>query len=81
MSQTTIKGYVEGPRWAGIDCAMRTMAFMNDLEIEIDIEKGWLIHVFRYKVTGEQSGIEAFRKELRDSLEDYNRRIDAINAT
>lgn len=71
MAQT--RGYISGPRWAGIDEFLFKLAFKHHLEIEITNQIKKLLHVtYYFTIHGDINDIERFNKEYKSTIEDYN---------
>jgi len=51
----TIKSYIEAPRWAAFPEFLRNRCFVLGLDLEIDIDKGWIRETVRFKIEGKES--------------------------
>lgn len=71
----SIKGTGSGPRGGGLDQAIKDIAFMNDVEVEIERETSWLREHVRYTVTGTKEKLGDFRKDFIATIEAHNKRI------
>jgi len=68
----TIRSWVEGPRWAAFPRFLKKAAIQYDIDIEMEIENGWIRQFVSYKLKGPKSIVERCEKNIRLSLEEYN---------
>lgn len=59
-------------RTAGMSKAIKETAWVIGLDIEMDIDKGWIFESVRFKVTGTDDQVRRFAKWYQDSVNDYN---------
>ena len=69
----TIRSAVEGPRWAKLPQFLRDRCFILGLELEMEIDKGWICENVRFEIEGPESKLRRFKRELEESIEAYNR--------
>jgi hypothetical protein len=72
MATATYRNIVEGPRWAGFPSVIRDGAFQENLDLTINVEKGFLTEKVRFVVTGEAPNVERFRRNLLACIKEYN---------
>ncbi len=68
----TIRSSIEGPRWAKFRSVVRGVGWERDLELELEIEKGWVRETVRFKVVGTETKLRRFMKILDESVNEYN---------
>ena len=69
----TIRGTVEGPRWAKFPQFLRDRCFILGVELEMEIDKGWIRENVRFKIEGNESKVRRIMREIKESIEVYNR--------
>ena len=69
----TLKSYGEAPRWAGLSTFLRKVAWMLDLDIKINIEKGFIRETVFFEVEGTESKLLRFKEITEDVSRDYNK--------
>jgi len=67
------RSYIEGPRWAGLSTFLRNEAYRLNLELTLDIEKGWIRETVRFEVNGPTEKIKLFFKQIEVALNDLNK--------
>jgi len=68
----TIKSYIEGPRWARIDKAIKNACWELGLKCEVERDTTLLRETVRFKVEGEESKLRSFKDGLESSLQKWN---------
>lgn len=69
----TFKSYIEGPRWACIPTYLRKLAIIVDVEIDVNVDKGFLRETVFYEVTGTESKLQKFKKIFAQSIKEYGK--------
>ena len=72
MSETTYRQILEGPRLAGFSTAIKDYCWENNIDLKIEVDKGWLRETIRLSVTGPEYKIKHFKKALNDTMERWN---------
>ena len=66
------KGWYEAPRWAKFKKYLTETCFYHDLDLEIDIDKGFIRESGVFKVTGSEKDVSRFITEYHQTAELYN---------
>jgi hypothetical protein len=69
---TTYSQIVQAPRWAGLSSFIRDLAFLYQVKLNIEVEKGWIAEKIRFVADGEPDAIDRFRGSLDDAMNKYN---------
>lgn len=67
------KTILKGSRFAGMSIFLRDMAFGMGLELQIEVEKGFIQETVRFKVEGIESKVREFVADLDASLKAHNK--------
>ena len=59
-------------RTAGFSKAVKQTAWVIGLDLDIDIDKGWIFETVRFKVSGDDDKVRRFAKWYQDSINEYN---------
>ena len=65
------KNWWQGPKRLKVESFLRDQAMILDLDITIEIEKGWLSEHGRYWVTGEESKVNEFQRMVQLAIASY----------
>ena len=68
----TWNSFIEGPRWAGASKVIKNLAWMLGLELDMEVDNGWIRETIRFKVSGPLSKVENFRDSIVNAVENYN---------
>lgn len=74
------RGIIEAPRWAGVPSALRDIAFMEGVDLKLDIDKGWVRETVRFSVTGESDFVRRFVRALSASINAYEQTRDQVGS-
>ena len=66
------RSWIEGPKFAGLKTFLKTGAFIYELEIEIESDRGWFTEMVRYEVKGPRSKVLEFERSIKESIEAHN---------
>lgn len=69
---TTYSQILQAPRWAGISSFIRDLAFLYQLKITIEVEKGWIVEKARFVADGAPENIDGFCQRLDEAMKKYN---------
>jgi hypothetical protein len=69
----TWKNSIEGPRWASFPTFLRDECWMRDLDLRIEVEKGWIRETVRFEIKGPKPEVDRFRQEVERAIEAYNK--------
>lgn len=72
MQQKTSSTVYEAPRWAGVSCYLKDQAFLLGVQLEIEVEKGWIRENGRFRVTGPADKVDQFMAEFEEAGRRYN---------
>jgi hypothetical protein len=67
------KGYIKAPRWAGLQSALKRYAWLQNFDIDIISEKGFITEEIYFTIDGTQNQIEQFKKDFIKAVADYNK--------
>jgi hypothetical protein len=76
---TVYRGFIEGHRWARLQSMLRTEAMCADVDIELTVDKGWIMETVWYKVSGQPENVAEFRKEVKKTIAEYEKRVAGID--
>jgi hypothetical protein len=71
----SVRDYIEGPRWANIPSFLKKLCWEMDLELKLEVDKGWIRETVFFTVTGEHEVVELFGGRFRESIKAYNSRM------
>ena len=60
-----IRATIEAPRWMRIPSKIKDLAWMNKVELKIETDKGWIFEDIRFSVTGKESNLCSFQRDIR----------------
>lgn len=63
----------EAPRWAKVAYEIKRLAAINDLTVNIDTDKGWIIEQGIVTLQGSQDDINMFKYYFKQAVEEYNK--------
>ena len=69
------KSYIEGPRWAGIQSALRKGAWDVGLDIEFTVEKGLLRETVFFEVMGDVDSVVGFKRGVEAMVREWEKPI------
>lgn len=69
---TTYSQIVQAPRWARLSSFIRDLAFLYQVTLNIEVEKGWVVEKIRFIADGDPDSIDKFRGSLDDAMNKYN---------
>jgi len=69
------KNYIEGSRTAHIPEWIKKYAWTHDLELNMNVDKGWISKTVYFEIIAEENKINKFIKDLNLAIDDYNHRI------
>jgi len=58
MSVGQYKNWIESPKWASVPLFIKNLAFDLDLELQIEVDKGFIRETTHFKVNGEDKKID-----------------------
>jgi len=64
-----LRTIIQGPKWAGLQKLLRDAAWMSDVAIRLEVERGIITETIRFEVIGTESGIEKFRSGISEAVE------------
>mgnify|MGYP007077385295 CR=1 FL=1 len=67
-----IRSWWEAPRWAGVESAIKNLAWELGLECETEVDKGFINETGRYWVSGTESKLKEFKHRLKLAIKNYN---------
>lgn len=70
----TFSNYIEGPRWARCDKAIKNGAWELGLKCDVERETSLLFETVRFRVEGDADKIEIFRRRMVSAVESWNGR-------
>lgn len=70
----TLKSMIEAPRWAGASKFIKNLAWELGLELQIEVDKGFIRETVRYKVSGTESKLRNFQRIFEQSCAEYQNR-------
>lgn len=71
MANGIIRSWIEAPRFANGPTFLKNLAWQLGLNIEIEVDKGWLRETVRFKVEGEEGKLRKFKVVLEEALQEY----------
>ena len=66
------RSYVEGPRWARFDIALRKYSVDHGLAIDIDRQTTWLQEIVYFTVYGSDAQISRFQAAMNQAIREWN---------
>jgi len=70
----TYSNVLSGPRWSGLNHALKQTAYIHRLRFdEYDEDKGWLRTSVYFRVAGTLENIKAFITDMSQAVKDYNK--------
>lgn len=66
------KGYIEGPRWAGIADGLKKAAYGLGLDISTETEKGFLRETVYYTIEGEENKVNRLIRAIKSIVDDQD---------
>lgn len=60
------RGIMTGPRWADISSFLKNTAWMYNLDISVEIDKGWITKTVRFAVEGDSEDIDKFHIAIEE---------------
>lgn len=70
------RGYVTAPRFAGVPTFIKNLCHMLDLNLDIDVDTGWITQTTRYTICGAEETVRSFEKQLNDALKNYEKGVN-----
>lgn len=71
MANGIVRSWIEAPKFANVPTFLKNLAWQLGLDIEIEVDKGWLRETVRFKVEGEEDKLRKFKVVLDESLQEY----------
>ena len=71
MSNAIVRSWVEAPKFANVPTFLKNLAWQLGINIEIEVEKGWLRETVRFKVEGEETKVKKFISVFNQAAEEY----------
>jgi hypothetical protein len=71
----SVRSFVEGPRWANFESALKNYAWVAGLDIKTNVEKGLFRETVRFEVSGEDKAIDQFFKDIHYSVGEWNKTL------
>ena len=72
---TLYRSLIEAAKWAGAQKLIRDLAWMYNLELDLQVDRGWFLETVRFSVRGDSDKVALFRDDLSEAILDYQRRI------
>jgi hypothetical protein len=72
MTNVTFRTHIEGPRWANARQFLLDTAYKLDLDIKTEVIKGWFTERIYFTVTGSDSNVDRFKRQVQQALLQYN---------
>lgn len=66
-----IESYIEGPRWARFDIAIRNACWELGLKCEVERDTSFLRESVRFKIEGKESDLLIFKRGLESSIQEF----------
>jgi len=70
--QGTLKFTLEGPRWADIPAFVRDYCFRRDIELDMQVDKGWIFVKCYVKMKGDHDMMLRAKRDIIRTIEQYN---------
>lgn len=71
MSNAIVRSWVEAPKFANVPTFLKNLAWQLGINIEIEVDKGWLRETVRFKVEGEEAKVKKFISVFNQAAEEY----------
>lgn len=72
MSKYSFKSTITGLKCTNFPSYLRDVAFLNNLKLEIDVEKHWIRETTRFKLIGDKDVLEKVIKEIYRDIKNFN---------
>ncbi len=71
MSNAIVHSWVEAPKFANVPTFLKNLAWQLGVNIEIEVDKGWLRETVRFKVEGDEEKVKKFASIFNKAAEEY----------
>jgi hypothetical protein len=71
MANVIVRSWVEAPKFANVPTFLKNLAWQLGLNIEIEVDKGWLRETVRFKIEGEEAKVKKFTFVFNQAAEEY----------
>ena len=71
MSNAIVRSWVEAPKFANVPTFLKNLAWQLGIDIEIEVDKGWLRETVRFKVEGDEMKVKKFISVFNQAAEEY----------
>ncbi len=73
VSNATWSNYAYAPRWAKLSTAIRDLALITYVDLEVlEVEKGLIREHIRFRISGNDSAVRHFRTAFFNMMRRYN---------
>ena len=73
MAQIIAKSCIKCSRWAKFPIFIKNVCFLNDVEVILDIDKGFIRETIRVEITGEKLKVKKVARIIETSVKKYNK--------
>lgn len=68
---------IEAPRWARFPKALRNLCFEMGLDLDMEVERGWLREMIRIRVSGAETELAKLQYAVYATIDEYQMRLQA----
>lgn len=80
MAQGKWVDVLGAPRWAGLSSFIKDECWRRGVELQIEIEKGWIRETSRIKITGPEETVTRLKRDVYAAMDGYNDRLEQRHA-
>lgn len=66
------RGIIEAPKFAGFSSAIKNFSFYYDVDVKLDIDRGFWFETVRFEVSGDDEKIRQFTARVSAAIQEYN---------
>lgn len=74
MANAIVRSWVEAPKFANVPTFLKNLAWQLDLNIDIEVDKGFFRETVRFKVEGDEEKVRKFASVFNKAAEEYQAR-------